>query len=230
MVQLLALRQAIASELTRRTERRKIDGYYPEIGPLRRELYPKHLAFFAAGVEHRERLMMAANRIGKTEGVGGYEITHHLTGAYPEWWVGRRFERPIQAWAAGDTSKTVREIIQAKMLGPVGRHGTGLIPGDTLGRVTTKQGVADAIDTVSVKHKAGGESLLVLKSYDQKRQSFQGTEQDVIWLDEEPPMDIYTECLLRTMTTDGLIMLTFTPLLGISSVVQAYMAEGVTRG
>jgi len=230
MVQLLALRQAIASELKRRTERRKIEGYYPESGPLRRELYPKHLAFFAAGVEHRERLMMAANRVGKTEGVGGYEMALHLTGEYPDWWVGRRFERPVKAWAAGDTSKTVREIIQEKMLGPVGRHGTGLIPGDNLGRVTMKQGVADAIDTVSVKHRAGSESLLVLKSYDQKRQSFQGTEQDIIWLDEEPPMDIYTECLLRTMTTDGLIMLTFTPLLGVSDVVKAYMAEDVTRG
>jgi len=39
-----------------------------------------------------------------------------------------------------------------------------------------------------------------LKSYDQGRESFQGTEQHVIWLDEEPPLPIYVEALTRTMT------------------------------
>ena len=38
-------------------------------------------------------------------------------------------------------------------------------------------------------------------------------------LDEEPGLDIYTECLLRTMTNNGMVMLTFTPLLGMSDVV-----------
>jgi phage terminase large subunit-like protein len=60
----------------------------------------------------------------------------------------------------------------------------------------------------------GGRSVITLKSYDQGRESFQGTEQDVIWLDEEPPMPVYAECLLRTMTTDGLVICTFTPMLG----------------
>src|SRR5258706_11323160 len=81
--------------VARDESRRKLWSYYPDSGPLRRELYPKHLQFFAAGALHRERLFMAANRVGKTEGVGGYETTLHLTGVYPPWWEGRRFERPI---------------------------------------------------------------------------------------------------------------------------------------
>jgi len=64
------------------------------------------------------------------------------------------------------------------------------------------------------------------KSYDQGREAFQGTEQDGIWLDEEPPEDVYTECLLRTMTNNGLVMLTFTPLRGMSSVVLAFLPGG----
>ena len=72
-------------------QRSKLREFYPETGPLRRELYPRHLEFFAAGRKHRERLMLAANRVGKTEGVGGYEVALHLTGAYPDWWPGRRF-------------------------------------------------------------------------------------------------------------------------------------------
>lgn len=222
-------RMALALALTekeRRARERKILSYYPEAGPLCRELYPKHLSFFEAGTRYRERLMMAANRVGKTEGVGGYEVVLHLTGRYPDWWTGRRFDHSIKAWAAGDTSKTVRDILQEKLLGPVGQFGTGLIPKEDIIRTSSKPGVADAVEIIYVRHVSGGESKIVLKSYDQKRESFQGSEQDLIWLDEEPPLDIYTECLLRTMTTNGLIMLTFTPLMGMSETVMAFMPSG----
>ena len=69
----------------------KIESYYPDTGPLRRELYPKQISYFKAGAKHRERLFLAANRVGKTEGVGAYECTCHLTGIYPEWWEGSAF-------------------------------------------------------------------------------------------------------------------------------------------
>lgn len=219
----------IQSELDRRA-RNKISRYYPDEGPLRRELYRKHLEFFAAGLHHRERCFMAANRVGKTEGCGAYETTLHLTGQYPDWWPGKRFDRGIKAWAAGDTSKTVREIIQEKLLGKPGEHGTGMIPGDLIIHKTTKQGISDAIDTVYVKHVSGLRSMVVLKSYDQRREAFQGSEQDVIWLDEEPPQDIYTECLMRTMTTGGLVYVTFTPLQGLSDVVLSFLPNGTLPG
>lgn len=171
--------------------------------------------------------MLAANRVGKTEGVGGYELTLHLTGQYPDWWVGRRFDRPISAWAAGDTGTTVRDIIQKKLLGPIGNFGTGLIPGDSISRIVRAGGgLPDKVDSLYVKHVTGGTSSLVLKTYDQRRESFQGTEQDVIWLDEEPDLGIYTECLLRTMTNNGIVMLTFTPLLGMSEVVLSFLPDG----
>jgi len=105
-----------------------------------------------AGLTHRERALIAANKVGKSEGVGGYETVLHLTGRYPHWWKGRRFARPILAWAAGDTAKTARDIIQRILLGPVGEFGTGLIPGDLLVRTTAKPGVADAIEGVFDRH------------------------------------------------------------------------------
>ena len=213
----------LAEELDRRQRQRKIDTYYPEAGPLRRELYQKHLEFFRAGAKYRERCIIAANRIGKSEGIGAYEVSLHLTGQYPDWWEGRAWDRPIMAWAAGDTGKTVRDIIQLKLLGPQGQHGTGMLPGETILGTTVKHGLADAIEGVKVKHVSGGVSTIFLKSYDQRREAFQGTEQDLIWLDEEPPVDVYTECLMRTMTTNGVIMCTFTPLMGVSDVVKSFM-------
>ena len=200
---------------------------YPETGPLRRELYIPHQEYFRAGATYRERAMISGNRVGKTEGVGGYELTLHLTGQYPDWWEGKRFDRGIKAWAAGDTSQTVRDIIQTKLLGPPGEYGTGLIPGDLILNTKNKAGsVPDTVESIAVQHVSGDVSHLSLKSYDQKRKSFQGTEQDVIWLDEECSIGIYAECLLRTMTTDGLIMCTFTPLSGLSETVLSFMPAG----
>ena len=201
----------------------KIASYYPEAGPLRRDLYAKHMEFFRAGADHRERAMIAANRIGKSEGVGGYETTLHLTGLYPNWWEGRRFDHPIQAWAAGDTNRTTRDIIQRILLGPVGAFGTGLIPSDMIVRHTVKVGIADAVESVFVNHISGGVSELTFKSYDSGRDQFQGTNRHLIWLDEESSRDIYVECLLRTMNVNGIVLATFTPLLGMSDVCRDFL-------
>ncbi len=195
-----------------------------------REKYQKHLEFFEAGADYRERCFMAANRVGKTLGAGGYETTCHLTGDYPTWWVGRRFTTPVKWWVAGRTNETTRDIVQATLLGSIAQRdgrkhfdGTGIIPGDKLGSVTWKQGITDLADTIKVHHVSGGWSTLGLKSYNQGRGSFEGTSLHGIWLDEEPPLDVYGECLIRTATTNGIIMLTFTPLEGMSEVVLGFL-------
>lgn len=220
----------LRQEKVRRASTRRFDLFYPDTGPLRRELYQKQLEFFRAGAKYRERCFMAANRVGKTEGAGGYELTCHLTGRYPPWWEGRRFAGPVRAWVAGKTNETTRDVPQLALLGPVVYEGdrkkvagTGLIRDDLLDLPTWKQGVANLVDTIKVRHAAGGWSLLGMKAYNQGRGSFEGTAQQVIWLDEESPMDVYGECLIRTATTNGIIMLTFTPLLGLSEVVLQFM-------
>ena len=224
----------LAEALTERARRksvRKLATYYPEIGPYRRELYPKHMKFFASGLTEKVRAAIAANRTGKTEGIGGYELTLHLTGNYPAFWIGKRFNKPISAWAAGDTGKTVRDILQSKLIGSTDAIGTGLIPGDLILECLNKAGVADAIELVKIRHASGGISKLAFKSYDQGRKSFQGSEQHVILLDEEPPLDVYTECAMRTMATGnftgGIIMATFTPLKGMTKLIKHMRESGV---
>lgn len=237
MLNLSALSAAEKRELVRLLEAKveaaegnKLATYYPDDGPLRRELYPKHMEFFAAGARYRERCAMAANRVGKTEGMGGYESALHLTGRYPHWWAGRRFSEPVRWWAAGKTFESTRDIIQRKLFGPVAIRdgvktvrGNGLIPRECIGRVTWKSGVQDLIDTAEIQHATGEWSLLGLKSYQQGRGGFEGTEQHGIWLDEEPPVDVYGECVIRTATTSGLVMLTYTPLEGATETVLSFM-------
>lgn len=220
----------LLEEKAKRERERKVLTYYPDEGPLRRELYAKHMEFFAAGVTHLERAAIAANRVGKTT-LSAYETTLHLTGRYPTWWKGRRFKHPVEWWAASDTSETTRDILQLEFLGKIDHIGTGMIPKDyIIGDPSRRRGVSDAVDTVRVKHTSGGESSLSFKSYDQGREKFQGTKKHGVSLDEEPDMGVYTECLTRLMSTtagdeDGLMLCTFTPLKGMSAVVLSFLNE-----
>lgn len=228
----------ISRELNRREAQNRFRHFFPDEthewrGEIfyARKLYPKQMEFFKASATYREPCFMAANRVGKTI-AGGYEVAAHLTGEYPDWWEGKRFDRPIRAWAAGDTNETTRDIVQRELLGDVtidGKRrcvsGTGMIPGEFIGGIRWKQGVADLCDVVRIKHVTGGWSTLGFKSYQQGRISFQGTEQEVIWLDEEPDRSIYSECLTRTATTNGLVLTTFTPLEGLSEVALMFLPQ-----
>jgi phage terminase large subunit-like protein len=103
----------------------------------------------------------------------------------------------------------------------------GVIPQPAVVRVTPKSGVPDAVESVLVRHVAGGTSELQFRSYDQGREAYQGTAQHVIWLDEEPPESIWTECLLRTMETathpGGILLATFTPLQGMTPLIMSFL-------
>ena len=218
--------QRLLVELQSR-EGEKFRQYFPDTGPLRRELYARHTALMAAGATYKERLFLKANRVGGTE-CAAYELTCHLTGRYPHWWTGRRFTHPIRAWASGDTMLTVRDIVQHAMLGQVEGvardEWTGMIPPTAIDHVTRKSGgVPLCVDQVWVQHVSGGVSVLEFKSYDQGSRAFMGTAQHFIWCDEEGPIEVYTECLMRTMTTQGLILCTFTPLMGLTPFLQQFL-------
>lgn len=201
---------------------------FPDTGPVRRELYPKHVAFFASGRHFRERAVISANRVGKSV-MGCYELVCHLTGDYPPWWPGVRFTGPVSAWACGDTNTSVREILQESLLGKWPDVGSGIIPRHAVLHYTRKSGVPEAVESVSVRHRSGGVSRLLFKSYESGRKLFQGTAQHVILCDEEPPEPVYNEVLLRTAATGdfpgGTVMLTFTPLSGLTQVVRLFYPD-----
>jgi len=214
----------IIEELTKRDRFNFIDNIFPDKGPHRRELYPKHMEFLEATKNYREAAMIAANRVGKTL-TAAYAVTCWLTGNYPDWWKGRRFDGPVDVWAVGQSGETTRDVLQFILLGRTVEIGTGMIPKELIHKTTPRLGVPDAIKDVVVKHKNGGYSYLGFKSYDQGIVSFMGTAKQVIWLDEEPPQDVYSECLMRTMTVKGLVISTFTPLIGMSDVVLSFLEQ-----
>lgn len=208
-------------------DRTKFHRMFPDTGPFRRELYAKHIECFALGATKPYRAFMGANGVGKTEGLGGYEDTCHLTGLYPSWWEGKRFKRPVTVWVGGDTNETIRESIQPKLLGTNDRIGTGVIPAALLDKPKFISNPVGTVDNVRVKHVSGGWSRIVFKTYKEGRKSWQASDVDFIHLDEEPPWEIYSECVqrFRGRTADGGILITFTPLSGISETVQMFVPQ-----
>ena len=77
-----------------------------------------------------------------------------------------------------------------------------------------------------------GTASLQFKSFAAGRTSFEGTAKQGIWLDEECEQDIAGECAIRTMTTGGILLDTFTPLQGLTEFVENYIntADMVTEG
>lgn len=202
----------------RRRKYCRIFYQFPNDGDLSRDKYSQHISFLKSTAHFRECAFQAANRVGKTE-TGAYAVAVWLTGEYPEWWDGKRFNGPVNILVCGETGKLVRDSVQKKLLGSCGAIGTGSIPKDSIIETRPKAGIPDAFDTVRVRHKNGSESILQFQSYDQGREAFQATERHVIWEDEEPPINIHNENLIRTMTTNGVVLLTFTPLKGLSTTV-----------
>ncbi len=214
-------RAALADKLTR--ARRAVDAarhnrlafYAP---------YPKQKAFHDAGKTHRERDLSAGNQTGKTW-CASYETAMHLTGRYPDWWDGRRFNLPVRAWAGAETGALTRDGVQRLLMGLKGQYGTGTIPKDAIIATSASRGVPDLLDNVTVKHASGGISYLGFKSYEQGRENWQADTLHLVWFDEEPPLDIYSEGLARITATKGMVYLTATPLKGISDVQMRFHGE-----
>jgi phage terminase large subunit-like protein len=208
----------LVQELKRRQDANKLARYKP---------YPKQVEFHARGATHRERLFRAGNQLGKTWS-SAYEIAFHLTGQYPDWWPGKRWARGVTGWALGESMESTRDTLQRLLLGRPSEWGTGTIPQASILDIKRAQGIADSVDCIFVRHVSGGVSRLYFKSYEKGRSKLQGETLDFAALDEEPPLDIYTEVLTRTNATKGIVWITFTPLLGMSEVVRMFLQNPTT--
>lgn len=189
----------------------------------------KQQAFHNAGKEAVERLFLAGNRTGKTF-CGCMEDAMHLTGRYPKWWDGHRFEHGITAWVASENFEITRNVLQLKLLGAYSTssgYTEGLIHRDLIIKKAMLAGVNGAVDYVQVKHISGGISTLYFKSYKQGREKFQGARCHLIHLDEEPPYDVFLESQMRLSDVDGKgqgrLLLTMTPLKGYTEMMGHFL-------
>lgn len=191
--------------------------------------YPWQGEFHSAGIEYRERALICPNQVGKSRSCGA-ETAIHVTGRYPDWWEGHRFTSSIRACVGSQTNESLRDVVQLELWGPIkpGKKepsGTGWVPELDIVEVSYRQcGMSGVFDEVKVRHKSGGISTIKHKTYAQGWEVWQGTQYDWYWLDEEPEDEtIYSEALRGMVTRDGKLVLSRTPLLGMTWVIKHFL-------
>jgi phage terminase large subunit-like protein len=216
----------IVAEGTALRQARKLDFYEP---------YKKQLEFHTAGAYFDERAMIAGNQVGKSE-AGGAEDAFHLTGDYPKWWEGHRFDHPPTGWVIGPTGEKVRDVLQTKLFGPwnkPGEFGSGFIPKDAIvGRPTLARGTPGLYDAGTIKWKDrngrlddSALSTVVQKSYKEGQIAFASDNIDFAHEDEEPETDIHVEIRTRLQVRRGISYATLTPLLGWTPLMVRFLRE-----
>jgi phage terminase large subunit-like protein len=208
--QLIKLARQTLSSAERRRKFRRIDFLDTAFW------YPTQLAFFAAGSTGiHQRLLYGGSQSGKTTCCAA-EVAWHMTGAYPPFWTGKKYNKPIRCWVVGESVVLVRDTAQRQLCGGH-EFGTGTIPLESFGKKPIMvPGGTGAIDTIFVTHatdgKIDGTSTLTFKTFEMRRERLQAETVDLIWIDERPDEQIYSELLARTSAVDGHLIVSYTPI------------------
>lgn len=201
MVELLEKIKAIESEQKRRRKQDALARY--NTGGKK---HKKQIAFHRC--KKRNRWVFGGNRSGKTE-CGAAETVYLARGTHPY----RKNKPNVFGWVVSPTAQVQRDVAQKKVL-----H---YLRPDWIADIVMTSGRKDSpqtgvIDQIVVKNVFGGTSVIGFKSFDQGREKFQGSSLDFVWFDEEPPKEIYEECLMRVIDKRGDIFGTMTPLKGLT--------------
>jgi phage terminase large subunit-like protein len=190
--------------------------------------------FYDAGAFATQRLVMAANGVGKSQSVCA-ELAAHVTGEYPDWWEGKRFtEGGWEAWIGSIDNDMQKRGPQRALLGRDLEDllGTGLIPKQNIVDIKRRQaGVKEVADTVTIRHASGQNVVLKFLTLEQGWRKWQSGDPKIILWDEEPDdsvsdqKDILSEALTRLVRNSGIFICGYTPLLGDTQLTEHFMSS-----
>lgn len=228
LLQLAELTEALAN----RRKYNWLHFIFPDKGKYARSEYSKAMEFFAAGADHRFRMLGGANGSGKSFNLTS-ELVYHVTGNYPDWWVGKRQKTPKLWWIVVESADLFKSSMQRLLLGDSLNEedvGTGLIPKDQIIGYGAWGGVTGAVRSIEVRHKDGHIVTIEVKTFEQESYKLASATIDGVLFDEEPPFKIHEECIFRLRGSPkkppGISMLGFTPLKGLTEVVLSYLENG----
>jgi phage terminase large subunit-like protein len=150
----------------------------------------------------RKRLFLGGNRSGKTVG-GATEAVMWLTGKHP---YIQTPQPPIRGRCVSvDFINGVEKIVKPEI--------ARWMPASELSGGGWDKAFNKELRILTLSNG----STLEFMSMDQDVDKFAGTSRHFIWFDEEPPRDVYIECLQRLLDTGGSFWITMTPVDGMSS-------------
>lgn len=228
---------SVLEEISYRDKYDKFHNYYfqdhkisEKDRDISRKNYPKHIEFINSTANYRELALIATNRSGKSD-TGAFILAALAMKDYPHWWKGKKFPDGVdlKLMVLGVTNTAVRDVAQKKLMGPIFDIGSGLLPKESILRdkCKTKSGIADAFQDVYVRALDGTTTHIQFGSYELNPQTLAGQELHCIWFDEEGfSKRLYNEILMRTATTEGFLMSTWTPLDGLTHSILKFLPDG----
>lgn len=179
-----------AEKLRLAATRPNIYGYVP---------HDRQVAFHSS--EARLKLFAGGNRSGKTVG-GACESAWWLTGKHPY----RETPRPPVRGrcVTVDFIEGLYKIVLPEL--------SRWLPPSELIDGSWERSWDKNLRTLTLAN----DSFIEFMSYEQELEKFAGTSRHFTWFDEEPPKDIYTECLLRLLDVGGSLWITMTPVEGMT--------------
>lgn len=202
-------------EIEKEQEKRKKSDKLARYKP-----HKKQIAFHKC--KKRNRWVFGGNRTGKTE-CGAVECVYMARGIHPY----RKNKDGVIGWVVSLSMQVQRDVAQKKVL--------SYVRPDWIEDVVMLSGRKDSpeygvIDLLKIKNVFGGISIIGFKSCDQGREKFQGSSLDFVWFDEEPPKEIYEECMMRVIDRRGDIFGTMTPLKGLTFIHdEIYLNKGNSK-
>ena len=178
--------------------------------------------FMESCFNNRESWAFSGNRAGKSE-AGGNVIVSMATGEYPVHVYGGQRElgihwrhRPGQKfWVCSESTEVQRDTVQLKIL--------RWLPKKYIKKIIKE--AKGALDQIILQDN----TTIAFKNYEQDVDKFAGADVDAIWFDEEPPQDIYKECLMRTIDRGGHIFGTLTPVNGLTWIYTDIYEKAASR-
>jgi phage terminase large subunit-like protein len=208
----------IVQELERRQKEEKLRYFYTPDKPVHIKQFHWHIN------TKRNKWALGGNRTGKTVGGALQAVLYSLgEGArkYLKSWPQEfreayeplitRFKGHVEGWVVSLSNEVQRDVAQKEIL--------KWLPKDEIEEIKAREGKKDdpenaILDFIILKNG----NIIGFKSCDQGRAKFQGTSKHWVWFDEEPPKEIYDECMMRTLDVKGNIFGTMTPLMGLTFV------------
>ena len=190
------LKIKLAYALAEREKRRKRD-------PLKYAAqHAKQEEASEALLSHNLVALFWGNRVGKTEW-GAQTVAEVLQGRHPT------IKAPTEIWSFCPSFDEQKDTTQKKLLSYIPEHAI-------VSRIWLRKGI---LKELHVKSADGRVSKVTFKSYEQGREKAQGAGKALIWFDEEPPKDIFEECVVRQEAGITLkIIMTMTPIKGMTWV------------
>lgn len=217
----------LLAEITRIAERNQLFTWFDET-----YAYRWQREYFDAGAFASQRILICANGVGKSQTICA-ELAMHVTGRYPPWWKGARFDYGgWECWIGSIDNDMQKRGPQRALLGRDSTElGTGLIPADAIEKEPRlrQAGVKDVADTLVVKHESGRPVTLKFLTFEQGWRKWQSGDPKIILWDEEPDesnveqRDILSEALTRLVRNNGIFMVGYTPLLGETQLTRHFM-------